>query len=74
MKPERRTKTLYEQIRADNLSDADLAGEQLVQPAAASLPEVLGRLRRLQLILAAVQKRVQRDIKAVEVGLKSTKQ
>jgi len=74
VKPERRTKALYEQIRADKLNDADVAGEQLVQPPAASLPEVLGRLRRLQLILAAVQKRIQRDIKAVEVGLKSMKQ
>jgi hypothetical protein len=40
----------------------------------ATLPEVLGRLKRLHLVLNAVQKRVQRDIKAVEQGLKTLKQ
>jgi hypothetical protein len=33
----------------------------------------LGRLKRLQVVLTAVQKRVQRDIAAVEQGFKTLK-
>lgn len=74
VQPERRTLVLYEQIRADKLSDAELVGESPTATAAVSLPAVLGRLKRLQLVLGAAQKRIQRDIKAVEMGLKSSKQ
>jgi hypothetical protein len=34
---------------------------------------VLGRLKRLHLVLSTVQKRLQRDIKAVEQGMKTLK-
>ena len=73
VKPERRTRTLYEQIRADTLEKAEPGGASPVLDPATSLPEVLSRLQRLQLILAAVQTRVHRDIKAVEQGLKTTR-
>ena len=67
VKPDRRTNTLYEYIRADGL---DQWGQPLDDPAssaaATSMPEVLGRLKRFQLLLTAVQKRVQRDIRAIE--------
>jgi DNA-binding SARP family transcriptional activator len=70
VKPERRTQSVYEHIRsdaADEMTPAD--GESAVAPA--QLPEILGRLKRLHLVLRGVQKRVQRDIKAVERGLKT---
>lgn len=70
VRPERRTRALYEQIRADGLKKREPVDDQ-PGSAATSLPEVLGRLKQLQLVLAAVQKRVHRDIKAVEQGLKT---
>lgn len=73
VKPERRTKALYEQIRADSFNRATLSGEPATAGPPLLLPEVLSRLKRVQLVLGAAQKRIQRDIKAVELGLKSTK-
>lgn len=73
VKPERRTEILYEQIRTDSYSDTDLLSESANPTRLASLPELLGRLKRLHLVLGATQRRIQRDIKAVEVGLKSMK-
>lgn len=70
VKPERRTRAVYEYIRAD---EPDRIKDESA-PLATTLPEVLGRLKRLHLVLNAVQKRVQRDIKAVEQGLKTLKQ
>lgn len=72
VKPERRTRALYEYIRADEL-DKVKPGDGSDSLPATTLPEVLGRLKRLHLVLNAVQKRVQRDIKAVEQGLKTLK-
>ena len=66
VKPERQTTALYDHIRADGSGNAET-------PAPlddSSLTEILGRLKRLQLILGAVQKRVQRDIAAVELASK----
>jgi DNA-binding SARP family transcriptional activator len=73
VKPERRTVALCRQISADRLEAAEPIGDQS-GTVAASPPEILGRLKRLQLALAAVQKRIQCDIKAVEMGLKTPKQ
>ncbi len=73
VKPERRTRAVYEYIRADEL-DKVKPGDESASLSATTLPEVLGRLKRLHLVLNAVQKRVQRDIKAVEQGLKTLKQ
>jgi DNA-binding SARP family transcriptional activator len=70
VKPERRTRAVYEYIRAD---EPDRVRPDESIPPATTLPEVLGRLKRLHLVLTAVQKRVQRDIKAVEQGLKTLK-
>ena len=70
VKPERRTRAVYEYIRAD---EPDRVRPDESATPATTLPEVLGRLRRLHLVLTAVQKRVQRDIKAVEQGLKTLK-
>lgn len=72
VKPDRRTRAVYEHIRADGTDKVEPAGQHTSAPDA-TLPEVLGRLKRLQLVLSAVQKRVQRDISAVERGLKTTK-
>jgi DNA-binding SARP family transcriptional activator len=69
VKPERRTRSVYEKIRADELDDMTLAASADVP--AATAPEILSRLKGLHLFLKAVQKRVQRDIKAVERGLKT---
>jgi len=70
VKPERRTRAVYEYIRAD---EPDRVRPDESVPVTTTLPEVLGRLKRLHLVLTAVQKRVQRDIKAVEQGLKTLK-
>jgi DNA-binding SARP family transcriptional activator len=74
VKPDRRTKALYEYIRSDGVSEAVSVGVQSVIPQPVALPEVLGRLRHLQVILAAVQKRLQRDVKAVEQTLEAMKE
>ena len=74
VKPERRTTTLYEQIRADRLNDHELMEFQPVSRSTASLAEVLSRLKRLRLVLLSAQKSVRRDIRAVEEGLKTMKQ
>lgn len=73
VKPDRHTKALYEHIRNDQPTEVeqDEVSSASIQPV--SLPEVLGRLKRLQLVLAAVQKRIQRDVKAVEQTLETTK-
>lgn len=68
VKPERRTQSLYEQIRSDKLDEITPTESQV---NSATLPEILDRLRGLHLVLRSVQKRVQRDIKAVERGLKT---
>jgi len=70
VEPDDRTRYLYEQIRADNLKPSN--GEPATE-AAGSLSELLNRLKRLQLFLVSTQKRIQRDIKAVELELKSSK-
>lgn len=71
VKPERRTVTLYEQIRAGRLDDA---GRDINFGPKAPLAEVLGRLRQIHLVLADAQKSVRQDIRAVEEGLKMMKQ
>jgi DNA-binding SARP family transcriptional activator len=73
VKPDRRTTALYEHIRNDqSIEDEQVdVSSGFVQPV--SLSEVLGRLKRLQSVLAAVQKRIQRDVKAVEQTLETTK-
>ena len=70
VRPQRSTTTLYEQIRADQVNDLDLATISAVTALPlTSVPEVLSRLKRLQSVLTAAQKRIQQDITAIEQGL-----
>ncbi|MDX6269636.1 MAG: hypothetical protein QOD28_859 [Acidobacteriota bacterium] len=71
--PDRRTVALYQQIRLDQLEELGLPAAELdtdAQTPATSLPEVLGRLQQLQLLMSDVQRRIQQDIKAVQQALK----
>jgi DNA-binding SARP family transcriptional activator len=74
VKPDRRTKALYEHIRNDDGRELEEGSISFTRAQAVSLPEVLGRLKRLQSLLAAVQKHVLRDVKAVEQTLETLKQ
>jgi DNA-binding SARP family transcriptional activator len=70
VKPQRSTTTLYEQIRSDQVNDLDLAAISAggALPSM-SVPEVLDRLKRLQLLLNAAQNRIQQDITAIEQAI-----
>jgi DNA-binding SARP family transcriptional activator len=66
VRPDRRTTALYESIRND--------GPDSPAPARAAaahniLPDVLGRLKQLQITLASLHERVQRDVLEVERDL-----
>ncbi|HEX8068967.1 MAG TPA: BTAD domain-containing putative transcriptional regulator [Pyrinomonadaceae bacterium] len=86
VEPAARTRLLYEQIRADRLDVAappphassyapdpaapDATAADAPAPTAATLPDVLVRLRQLQAVLTDAQQRVQHEIRAVELALK----
>ena len=72
VKPERHTTGIYEKIRTGGFDRLDQP-DQTSLVVNSSLAEVLNRLKRLQLTLTAVQKRVQRDIAAIEQEFKITK-
>jgi len=75
VQPDKLTLALYEEIRGTHRDTYTAAMDEITTAdAATSLPEVLGRLKQLQAMLARVQQRVRRDIKAVELGLKAYKQ
>jgi DNA-binding SARP family transcriptional activator len=73
VRPAKRTVELYEQIRRDNFVSAlpSPAQAQLLPgveaDAAASLPEVIVRLRELQALLSEINRQVQQEIKTVEL-------
>jgi two-component SAPR family response regulator len=72
--PDRRTIALYQQIRLDQLEERALPPAEpdtTADTPAASLPDVLGRLQQLQLVMSDVQRRLQQDIKAVQQALKN---
>lgn len=71
VQPARRTTQLYEQIRADQLPGQlpPQSAEATPSGTATPLPEVLGRLRQIQAVLADFQRQVAQDIQAVEVAL-----
>jgi DNA-binding SARP family transcriptional activator len=69
VKPERRTTELYEYIRCGGPAKPESAKNQPGPVGSVSSPHVLKRLKRLQIILEAVQKRIQQDIQAVEQEL-----
>jgi DNA-binding SARP family transcriptional activator len=69
VKPSRRTLALYEQIRADRLKDSappttDAAAASARKPA--NLVELLGRLKKLGVLLADAQRQLQTEIHSVE--------
>jgi DNA-binding SARP family transcriptional activator len=82
VEPDRRTAALCEQIRADRLAapsapnapprDADEPAEP--EGPGESLPDVLTHLRQLQSVLDDTQRRVRREIKAVELSLRQRTQ
>jgi DNA-binding SARP family transcriptional activator len=68
--PERRTIDLYERIKLDQMSDVETME---FNPASAfngnsSQSDIVRHLKILQKLLTAVQRRIQRDIKAIEVS------
>lgn len=66
VKPERRTLELYDRIKSDQLPTSDSADNSFTIPRESISPDVVNRLKQLQTILSGVQRRIQRDIKAVE--------
>ena len=72
VEPDKRTRELYEQIRSDSLPRNGNSGEFNI-PTRGSLSEILARLINLQHFLGSAQKHIQRDIQAVELELKSSK-
>jgi DNA-binding SARP family transcriptional activator len=82
VEPDRRTAALCEQIRADRLADPappddvphDAGNASEPERAGESLPDVLAQLVQLQSVLADTQRRVRREIKAVELSLRQKTQ
>lgn len=68
VKPERKTVELYERIKSDQMGHTE-PNENLSTPHASS--DILTRLKQLQAIVSGVQRRIQRDITAVEGVLHS---
>jgi DNA-binding SARP family transcriptional activator len=66
VKPERRTIELYERIKSDQLTPTEPAENSLSVSRDSVSPDIVNRLKQLQAILSGVQRRIQRDIKAVE--------
>lgn len=66
VRPDRRTTALYESIRNDGLDDVAVAKASSAQKI---LPDLLGRLKQLQMSLASLHERVQRDVLEVERDL-----
>ena len=68
--PERRTIGLYERIKSDQMSDA--GAMEYLPPTGfntnSSQPDIVRHLKVLQKLLTAVQRRIQRDITAIEVS------
>ncbi len=74
VRPDKRTSALYQQIRAGSVEAAPDEREQRTpeketEAGAASLNDVLGRLKQIQNILTDTQQRVNQEIKAVELAL-----
>jgi DNA-binding SARP family transcriptional activator len=73
VRPAGRTATLYQQIRTDQLlTPPPMPVEATAAPKVVTfpLPEVLGRLKKLQAVLAEAQRQVKQGIQAVELPLK----
>ena len=68
--PERRTAVLYERIRMGQMSDPVTTELNLptASDAVSSQPEIVRHLKVLHKLLGAVQRRIQRDITAIEAS------
>jgi DNA-binding SARP family transcriptional activator len=67
VKPDRRTATLYQQIKADECPPEPSEAPPPAELSTLSLPNLLARLRRLQRNLSDAQQQIKQDIKAVEL-------
>ena len=65
VKPERKTFELYERIKSDQMGCKDPT-DNISPVQNSSSPDILTRLKQLQAIVSGVQRRIQRDIKAIE--------
>jgi DNA-binding SARP family transcriptional activator len=63
VRPERKTVELYERIKSDQMSNSD---SPETPPHNSNSSDILTRLKQLQAIVSGVQRRIQRDIKAIE--------
>jgi DNA-binding SARP family transcriptional activator len=63
VKPERKTVELYERIKSDQIGHIDGPENS---PHTSMSSDILTRLKQLQTIVSGVQRRIQRDIKAIE--------
>ena len=64
VKPERKTVELYERIKSDQMGHTDVPENSHTSTS----PDILTRLKQLQTIVSGVQRRIQRDIKAIETN------
>ena len=63
VKPERKTVELYERIKSDQMGNTESSDNSA---HASTSSDILTRLKQLQAIVSGVQRRIQRDIKAIE--------
>ena len=63
VKPEKKTVELYERIKSDQISYNEPTSDP---PRNSTSHDMLTRLKQLQAIVSGVQRRIQRDIKAIE--------
>ncbi len=70
VRPEKKTLELYERIKLDQMGPGD-SMENPSSSTRSSSSDILNRLKQLQAIVSGVQRRIQRDIKAVEGALQS---
>ena len=66
VRPERKTVELYERIKSDQMGRTESSDNNFSTPHKATSTDVLTRLKQLQSIVSGVQRRIQRDIKAIE--------
>lgn len=65
VKPEKKTIELYERIKSDQMGHS-VPTENFSAPPTSGSSDILTRLKKLQAIVSGVQRRIQRDIKAIE--------
>lgn len=71
VRPERHTVNLYERIKSDRFDLSEPNHGDSSETSAHIYPDEIGRLKQIQKMLSAVQRRIQREIKAAE-GLPRT--